>query len=280
MYRIQQRLFRRHLGTCSQRGAEFLILFGASAVVDQNDVLPAGLKLAGGTTTHLGMPVDPGNLLMLGKLNEVPVLGAPGCARSPKENGFDWILNRLLAGLEVTPEDITGMGVGGLLMEIGTRPQLRETKASGGAIKVAAIVLGAGQSSRMGGPNKLLATLDDKPLIRHVAEAAMEAELDQTILVTGHLQEKVHAQVADLNISAVYNPDFADGLAGSIRTGMNALAPETDAVIILLGDMPRIDSKVIKRMVSVYRSDDNKLIVTATAEGKRGNPVVWGRPFL
>ena len=72
------------------------------------------------------MPVDPGNLLLIGNAGGVPVLGAPGCARSPVENGFDWVLMRLLAGLKVTRAELTGMGVGGLLMEIVTRPQPRD----------------------------------------------------------------------------------------------------------------------------------------------------------
>jgi molybdenum cofactor cytidylyltransferase len=265
-------------------GADFLILFGASAVVDRQDVLPAGLDLAGGTVTHLGMPVDPGNLLMLGELAGKPVLGAPGCARSPKENGFDWVLDRLLAGLDVSPDDITAMGVGGLLMEIGTRPQPREGKRSGDetgrTAKIAAILLGAGKSARMGGPNKLLATLDGKSLIRHAAEAASGAGLSQTVLVTGHLAERVAAEVADLDVTTVHNPDYADGMAGSIRTGMNALSPETDAVIVLLGDMPRIDAAVLRALIAAYRQDDTSLIVTATADGKRGNPVLWDRRFF
>jgi molybdenum cofactor cytidylyltransferase len=60
------------------------------------------------------MPVDPGNLMLIGDLGGRPVLGAPGCARSPKENGFDWVLMRLLAGLKVTRADVARMGVGGL----------------------------------------------------------------------------------------------------------------------------------------------------------------------
>ena len=92
------------------KGADFLVLFGASAVVDRKDVLPAALDLAGGTVRHLGMPVDPGNLLMLGELRGVPVLGAPGCARSPKENGFDWVLDRLLAGLKQRAKSETDIG--------------------------------------------------------------------------------------------------------------------------------------------------------------------------
>src|SRR5690606_13965369 len=105
---------------------DMVIVFGASAVCDEDDVIPAAIRLAGGTVERIGMPVDPGNLLSLGRLGDKPVLGAPGCARSPKLNGFDWVLDRILADVEVTPKVLAGMGVGGLLMEIPTRPQLRE----------------------------------------------------------------------------------------------------------------------------------------------------------
>ena len=107
-------------------GAELVVVFGASAIADRRDVIPAGIEAAGGIVDHLGMPVDPGNLLLLGRLGEAPVIGAPGCARSPKENGFDWVLQRLLARLPVTRDDIVGFGVGGLLMEIVSRPQPRD----------------------------------------------------------------------------------------------------------------------------------------------------------
>ncbi|MBP0649761.1 hypothetical protein J8J40_22205, partial [Mycobacterium tuberculosis] len=101
----------------SAAAADITVVFGASAVADIADVVPAAIVAAGGHVRHLGMPVDPGNLLVLGELGGKPVIGAPGCARSPKENGFDWVLQRLIAGLEVTPADITGLGVGGLLMD-------------------------------------------------------------------------------------------------------------------------------------------------------------------
>jgi molybdenum cofactor cytidylyltransferase len=105
--------------------AELVVVFGASAIADRRDVIPAGIEAAGGHVEHLGMPVDPGNLLLVGRVAAVPVIGAPGCARSPKENGFDWVLHRLLAGLAVTRADIVALGVGGLLMEIVSRPQPR-----------------------------------------------------------------------------------------------------------------------------------------------------------
>ena len=122
------------------------------------------------------MPVDPGNLLLIGNAGGVPVLGAPGCARSPVENGFDWVLMRLLAGLKVTRAELTGMGVGGLLMEIVTRPQPRAESGTDSNRNVAAIILAAGRSTRMGGPNKLLAELGGKPLVRIVTEQALASK--------------------------------------------------------------------------------------------------------
>lgn len=110
---------------CVEEGVECVVVFGASAIADRRDVIPAGIVAAGGSVAHLGMPVDPGNLLLVGELRGVPVVGAPGCARSPRENGFDWVLQRLLAGLDVTRADIVSLGVGGLLMEIVSRPQPR-----------------------------------------------------------------------------------------------------------------------------------------------------------
>ena len=110
---------------------DMLIVYGASAIADRRDVIPAGVERAGGTVDHLGMPVDPGNLLMMGRIGDLPVLGAPGCARSPKENGFDWVLQRLLADVPVTGADIRRLGAGGLLMEIVSRPQPRGGPAPG-----------------------------------------------------------------------------------------------------------------------------------------------------
>ena len=106
--------------------SEIIVVFGASAITDRRDVIPAAIETAGGSIEHLGMPVDPGNLLLLGELAGRPVVGAPGCARSIQENGFDFVLNRLLAGLRVRGADIRRMGVGGLLMEIASRPRPRE----------------------------------------------------------------------------------------------------------------------------------------------------------
>jgi molybdenum cofactor cytidylyltransferase len=111
-------------------GSDLVIVFGASAITDRRDVIPAAIELTGGAIEQFGMPVDPGNLLLLGKTRSgKTVLGAPGCARSPKENGFDWVLDRLLADVPVSPQDIRRLGAGGLLMEIVSRPQPRGGEA-------------------------------------------------------------------------------------------------------------------------------------------------------
>ncbi|MGC2857390.1 molybdopterin-binding protein [Novispirillum sp. DQ9] len=111
------------------RGCDLLLMVGASAITDRGDVLPVAVERAGGRVVHLGMPVDPGNLLMLGDWDGVAVLGLPGCARSPRLNGADWVLWRLAAGLAVGPADIMGMGVGGLVSDVPGRPMPR-AKAS------------------------------------------------------------------------------------------------------------------------------------------------------
>lgn len=113
------------LSSLDPQSFDTLIIFGAAAITDRRDVIPASIVRAGGTITHLGMPVDPGNLLLLAEFHGKPVIGAPGCARSPRENGFDWVLARICAGLKVSCADIQRMGVGGLLHEIETRPQRR-----------------------------------------------------------------------------------------------------------------------------------------------------------
>jgi molybdenum cofactor cytidylyltransferase len=207
------------------------------------------------------------------------VLGAPGCARSPKETGFDWIRARLLCGLPVTRRDITGMGVGGLLMEIVTRPQPRATATKPGR-RLAAIVLAAGRSTRMGGPNKLLADVGGKPLIRITAEQALASRAKPVIVVTGHQRELVESALGDLPVRFVHNPDFAQGLATSLKAGIGALPADTDGVIVCLGDMPQISATLIDALMSVFDPEKGALIGVPTLGGKRGNPVLWSRRFF
>jgi len=263
-----------------REGAELVIVFGASAIADRRDVIPAAVEAIGGTVEHFGMPVDPGNLLLLAEARGRPLLGAPGCARSPKENGFDWVLMRLLAGLDVPREAIAGLGVGGLLMEIVTRPQPRDEPVVRTDHHVAAIVLAAGRSTRMGGPNKLLAEIGGKPLVRIAAEQALASRASPVIVVTGHEQERVAAALKDLPVKLVHNPDFASGLGGSLKTGIAAVPAEADGAVVCLGDMPQVDAALIDRLIGAFDPEKGALAVVPVFDGRRGNPVLWSRRFF
>ena len=158
-------------------GAEMILIAGASAIADRRDVIPAGIERAGGTIEHFGMPVDPGNLLLLGRIGDLDTMGLPGCVRSPKLNGFDWVLQRRLADLPVSRGDIMGLGAGGLLKEIPSRPQPRAGEPPSAPAprgpRIAAVVMAAGRSSRMGGASKLLAEVEGQPMVRRVVATAL-----------------------------------------------------------------------------------------------------------
>lgn len=109
-------------------GPDLILILAGSATSDRLDTAPSAIVVAGGLIERFGMPVDPGNLLVLARLGEIPAIVLPGCARSPALNGADWVLERIAAGLTVSPHDIAAMGVGGLLKEIPSRPQPREAR--------------------------------------------------------------------------------------------------------------------------------------------------------
>jgi len=262
------------------RDNDMVVVFGASAMCDFEDVIPAAIAKAGGRVIRAGMPVDPGNLLVIGEIGGKPVIGAPGCARSPKENGFDWVLDRVIAGLPVSSMDIAGMGVGGLLMEIPTRPQPREVREKPAPVQVAAVVLAAGRSSRMGGPNKLMALFDDQTLIRRTVERTLASHVASTMVVTGHQAERVEAAIAGLNAKTVHNPDFGTGLASSLKAGIAALPADIGGALIVLGDMPGITAGDLDRMIEAFRAAGGRSIVRATHDGHRGNPVLLPRSLF
>lgn len=263
-----------------KEGAEAVIIFGASAIADREDVIPLALERAGGRVERLGMPVDPGNLLMLGRLGDVPVLGAPGCARSPKENGFDLVLPRLLADLPLRAVDIARMGVGGLIGEIVTRPQPREQDREAKTAPIAAVVLAAGRGTRMPGANKLLETVGETAVVRRVAEAALAGGASPVLVVTGHEKERVAAALTGLPVQVVENAAYADGLSTSLAVGIRAVPPECEGALVLLGDMPLVDGALVRGLIAAFVPEEGRLIVVPVAEGRRGNPVLWARRFF
>jgi len=276
--------------TLRGRGAELVLISGASAIVDRRDVVPAGIERAGGTIDHFGMPVDPGNLLLLGHIETTPVLGLPGCARSPKVNGFDWVLQRLIADLPVEGDTIMAMGAGGLLKEIAARPLPRAQAVETAAVeapadvprapRIAALVLAAGQSRRMGADNKLLAEVGGKPMVVRAAEAALASQAEPVIVVTGHERGRVEAALAGLDLGSVHNPDYAQGLSTSLHRGLAALPAGTDGVVVALGDMPRVEAAAIDRLIAAFNPLEGRAICVPTWDGKRGNPVLFASRFL
>ena len=266
-------------------GCGMILVFGASAITDRRDVVPAGIVAAGGEVEHFGMPVDPGNLMLLARHGDVPVIGLPGCARSPKINGFDWVLERLLAGLQVTRDDVTAMGAGGLLKEIPSRPQPREGDGAAQdgiprVPRIAALVLAAGQSRRMGVTNKLLAEIDGKAMLARVLETVAESQCVKTLLVTGHEAEAVGALADRHKVAHVHNPDYEQGLSTSLKAGLGALGEDVDGAIVCLGDMPRLKAATLNSLIAAFNPVEGRAICVPTHDGKRGNPVLWGRRFF
>jgi molybdenum cofactor cytidylyltransferase len=261
---------------------DIILIFGASATTDRQDAVPAGLMQAGGAIDHFGMPVDPGNLLLLGRLNGIPVVGLPGCARSPKINGLDFVLQRLCANLDVTRRDITTMGVGGLLKEIPTRPQPRDATAPKvqRAPAIAAIVLAAGRSTRMGADNKLLMNLHGTPMVARTVAAIAASPVKPVIVVTGHEAKSVETALKGQTVTFAANPRFAEGMSTSLKAGLAALPDDIDGVLICLADMPAVTSSDIAKLIEAFNPTEGRAIIVPTHQGKRGNPVLFARGFI
>ncbi len=283
------------VGRLGALGCDMILITGASAIVDRRDIVPSGIVLAGGEIDHFGMPVDPGNLLLIAHLGAIDVLGLPGCARSLKLNGFDWVLRRRFADIAVSRRDIMTMGAGGLLMEITSRPLPRafaspkdptergvdEAPLTGsGPVKVAAIVLAAGESRRMGGINKLLVEVDGVAMVRRAADAALESGADPVITVTGHEREKIEAALTGRAVETVHNPDYGEGMSTSLRAGLAVLPADTGAAVICLGDMPHIDAGLISRLIAAFDPARGRAICVPTYKGKCGNPVLWAARYF
>ena len=266
-------------GALQDAPEDILLVIGASAIADRQDVIPAAIVRAGGHVERLGMPVDPGNLLCLARLGDRPVLGLPGCARSPKRNGLDMVLERLAAGLSVDTRTIAHMGVGGLIDEIPERPTPRRSAdaTSDQPGPIGAIVLAAGQSRRMGETNKLLIEVDGRPILAHVVRTLCAAGLPPPIVVTGCEAERVRAALADTPVRFVHNADFADGLSTSIRAGVSSIPETWSGCFICLGDMPEVTPATLRALMEAFDPAAGRSICVPVHEGRRGNPVLWAR---
>ncbi|BDG72511.1 NTP transferase domain-containing protein [Roseomonas fluvialis] len=277
------------LGRLKRAGAQVLLVAGASAVVDRRDVGPAAIVRAGGRIHHFGMPVDPGNLLCLGAIGDIPAMVLPGCARSPKLNGFDWVLQRIFAGVPVAPADVMAMGVGGLLKEIEVRPLPRDQAprvappalAPRRARSVAAIVMAAGRSRRMAPLNKLLvADAQGTPMVARVVDNVIASHARPIIVVTGHERDRVEEALAGRPVIFAHAEDYAEGLSASLKAGIAALPPDAEGVLVCLGDMPLVAGPMLDRLIAAFDPEEGRAIVMPTFRGKQGNPMLWAREFI
>ncbi|MCX5496983.1 nucleotidyltransferase family protein [Kaistia dalseonensis] len=146
--------------------------------------------------------------------------------------------------------------------------------------RIAILILAAGQGRRMGGPNKLLAEIDGRSLVRRAAEAALASAAASVTVVTGHRREAIELALAGLPVQLVHNEDHADGLATSLRAGIAHLGEGCDAVLVMLADMPAISAAILDRLMAAFAPEEGRLIVVPTHEGARGNPVILSRSFF
>ena len=213
----------------------------------------------------------------------------PGCARSPKLNGFDWVLQRIFAGLPVTGRDIMAMGVGGLLKEIEVRPLPREqaartpppVRAPRRARKIAAVVLAAGRSRRMAPLNKLLvADTQGVAMVARVVDNVLASHARPVVVVTGHERDRVEEALANRPVLIAHAEDYAEGLSASLKAGAAALPAEAEGFLFCLGDMPLVAGPMLDRLIAAFDPEEGRAIVMPTFRGKQGNPMLWSREFL
>ena len=286
---LTQALATASSGGREGEGPDLLLIVGASAISDRRDVIPAAIVRAGGTIRRFGLPVDPGNLLLIGELAGRPVLGLPGCARSPRDNGLDRVLDRIAGERALDETWLQSLAVGGLLGEIVERPSPRDVAAeppSGDEERrerVAGLLLAAGASRRAAPFNKLLYPVGGEPMVRRIARRLLESEIDDLTVVTGHDAPAVAEALEGLGARLVHNPAHAGGMAGSLSCGLGTLL-DRDAVLVCLGDMPAVSAVTVGRLIAAWRAlpaaRRPRAIVLPVADGRRGNPVLFGRAFF
>lgn len=255
---------------------ELLLISGATATKDRGDVVPAAIVAAGGRIEHFGMPVEPGNMLLIGRVDRVPVINLPGCARSQRLNGLDWVLRRMLAGLPLGRDEITGMGVGGLIRSPLTEDadDVPARPVPPRAARIAALVLAAGRSTRMAPNNKLLLPVDGVPMVLRVVDAALASHCNAVTVVVGHQAQDIMAIAAARDVTFAYNSDYAAGLSTSLRRGLRSLPRDVDGVVVLLGDMPHVTAAHVDRLIDVFDPVRQPIVIPRHA-GRRGNPILW-----
>ena len=141
---------------------------------------------------------------------------------------------------------------------------------------IAALVLAAGESRRMGDANKLTIPVDGTPMVARVVDALQQSRAQRVIVITGHQPERIKEALSGRDVEFVHNPDYAEGIGSSVRMGITALDDDADGALVALGDMPWVNTEVINRLVDAFTTDRELSIFIPMFGGKRGNPVLWG----
>jgi molybdenum cofactor cytidylyltransferase len=183
------------------------------------------------------------------------------------------VLERVLAKIPTSGVDLAKMGAGGLLSDIGERPAPRTQRARRPP-RVAAIVLAAGMSKRMGPSNKLLEEVEGRPIVAHVVEAVLASKIARTVVVTGHEQARIEGALRGATARFVHNPAFAEGMSTSLSAGVRALDDTFDGAVIVLGDMPLLRARHIDRLLDAFDPNGPQTICVPTFGGQRGHPVL------
>ena len=181
------------------------------------------------------------------------------------------------------------MGAGGLLAEIPTRGLKRADAGAAPASRpiakvppgprIAAVLLAAGKSSRMG-TNKMLEMIDGRPMVARTAQRLLSSRARPIVAVLGNMADQVDDALSRLPVDRVRNPDYADGLSTSLKRGITALPADIDGAIVCLGDMPLIAGRDLDRLIAAFNPLEGRAIVVPTRHGRRGNPVLWSRQFF
>jgi molybdenum cofactor cytidylyltransferase len=256
---------------------DLLLILGSSAIVDIKDKIPEAINNSKGKIVRFGMPVDPGNLLLLGKIKNTHVIGLPGCARSPSLNGFDWVLEKVISGTNITKLNISNMGVGGLLKTLNVRAKIEKKSKN---YNVTNIILAAGQSKRMHKINKLLIKIANETIIEKIVDNSLKSIANNTIVVLGYESDILQRLLNNKNITTIVNKEYLKGQSSSLQLGISALPEDCDAAIVILGDMPDISPTLINQLIKNYNPNDNKSIIIPTYKNRKGNPVLIDREFF
>ncbi len=265
---------------------DVLLLLGNSLTADRQDIIPRALEARGATVRHFGVPVDPGNFLMLALWphpdRHLPriVVVLPGCARSPKPNSIDTILARIAADLPLDWMYLTSLGVGGLLLESPFRrtPRQHAPVKPTGKASIGAVVLAAGKSTRFGG-DKLTAPLPDgTSLLSRCIENIAQAGTKQVYVVCGENVADIENHLSNFSCAAdiTFVTNLGVGMASSLISGLRALPSAWDGALICLADMPAIRPQTIRTIIESFDSETARVIVP-TYRDTQGHPLLIGR---